>query len=155
MFGFISKRAHDAEIEALTATHDADIRVLADARDHLVNSLNEAEANQRALQGTVNQLRDRVARLDIDNQRLAKEAKDNARFVEVGKARVAAMAKQNERAKAKRAAKVALPDGVFELPGGGLGYTCKGCDRTRTLEVDVTEFDAESAYCGGSPRCLP
>lgn len=101
---FMTKRAHRAAIDALTATHDAEIKILADARDHLVRALNEAEAEKRALNNKVYQLRDRAARLEIDNQRLAKEAEANARFIAVGKARVESVARQNERAKAKRRA---------------------------------------------------
>lgn len=47
-----------------------------------------------------------------------------------------------------------LPDGVFER-AGQLFYTCRSCESDVPLEVDVTEFDADVAYCGGSPRCLP
>lgn len=122
MFGFISKRAHDAaiavmadnhkaEIEALTATHEAEIKVLSDARDHLVTALNSAEVQIRNLNGFLDNSRARAARLEIDNRILGKQVADidgqiaeNARFIRVGKARVAALAKQNERAKAKRRA---------------------------------------------------
>lgn len=47
-----------------------------------------------------------------------------------------------------------LPDGLFEV-GGKVMFTCRGCDQSVPLEVDVSEFDPEVAYCGGSPRCLP
>ncbi|MGQ2942885.1 MAG: hypothetical protein ACT6Q7_02670 [Blastomonas fulva] len=93
MFGFISKRAHDAEI-----------KILADARDHLVRSLNDLETS-------LAKSRARVARLEIDNQALGKQVADidgqiaaNARYIKVGKARLETLARQNERAKAKRRA---------------------------------------------------
>lgn len=122
MFGFISKRAHQAAIaalaskhgaalEALTATHDAEIKVLADARDHLVTALNSAEVQIRNLNGFLDNSRARAARLEIDNKALGKQVADidgqiaaNARYIKVGKARLDALARQSERAKAKRRA---------------------------------------------------
>lgn len=47
-----------------------------------------------------------------------------------------------------------FPDGVFER-FGRLWYTCLSCGQDRELKVDLSEFDPEVAYCGGSPRCLP
>lgn len=48
----------------------------------------------------------------------------------------------------------ALPEGVFEL-GGKMMFTCRTCDQAVELHCDLSEFDPEMAYCGGSPRCLP
>lgn len=107
MLGFISKKKHDAEIETMTK-----------ARDGLVECLNSAERLNRELNqrlGKEFQLRlqldedfaalsDRAKRLEIDNQRLAKEAEDSARFVEVGKRRLASLEKDREAKKAKRRA---------------------------------------------------
>lgn len=47
-----------------------------------------------------------------------------------------------------------LPDGVWERQGE-LVYQCRSCGETVRLEFDPEEFDPETAYCGGSPRCLP
>ncbi len=47
-----------------------------------------------------------------------------------------------------------LPEGVFERDGT-LMFTCRACDQDVPLEVDLSEFDPDVAYCGGSPRCLP
>jgi hypothetical protein len=47
-----------------------------------------------------------------------------------------------------------LPDGLFERDGK-IMFTCRGCDKSVPLEVDVSEFDPDVAYCGGSPWCLP
>lgn len=151
MFGFITNRAHHAagrvwadEIETLTTARDA-LSGLLDEKNRRIVSL---EADLRAKNN-------RIANMQKDIDQLEAEAKANARFVEVGKARLESLARQNEKAKAKRRAKVKLPDGLLELPGGGLAYTCKGCDQTVPLEVDVAEFAPDVAYCGGSPRCLP
>lgn len=47
-----------------------------------------------------------------------------------------------------------LPDGVFER-AGELMFTCLSCDQSSPLLVDLTKYDPEMAYCGGSPRCIP
>ena len=47
-----------------------------------------------------------------------------------------------------------FPEGVYEK-NGVLMYTCRSCEQSIVLEVDLDEYDYESAYCGGSPRCLP
>lgn len=144
MWGFITKRAHDAEIAMLTT-----------ARDALSNLLDEKNRRIVSLEADLRAKNNRITNMQKDIDRMEAEANANARFVEVGKARLAALQKQNEQAKTKRAGKIALPKGLLKLPGGKIGYTCKGCDQTRELEVAVAEFDADSAYCGGSPRCLP
>lgn len=46
------------------------------------------------------------------------------------------------------------PEGVFERDGK-LMFVCRSCDQAVPLECDLTEYDPEVAYCGGSPRCLP
>lgn len=47
-----------------------------------------------------------------------------------------------------------LPDGVFDR-GGELMFTCLSCEQDFPLPIDLSEFHPETAYCGGSPRCLP
>lgn len=47
-----------------------------------------------------------------------------------------------------------LPDGLFEI-GGVLFATCRVCGNDYELYCDISEFDLEYSYCGGSPRCCP
>lgn len=47
-----------------------------------------------------------------------------------------------------------LPEGVFDR-GGKYFATCRSCERDYELGYDAEEFDGDTNYCGGSPRCLP
>lgn len=93
MWGFITKRAHDAEIA-----------MLASARDALSNLLDEKNRRIVSLEAELRAKTNRITNMQKDIDRMEAEAKANARYVEVGKARLASLAKQNEQAKAKRRA---------------------------------------------------
>lgn len=52
---------------------------------------------------------------------------------------------------AKDTLEALLPDGVclrFEA-------RCRGCGRVYELACSPAEFNSDTSYCGGSPRCLP
>lgn len=48
-----------------------------------------------------------------------------------------------------------LPEGLWDRADGTLMFECLGCERAVELECDPSEFHADTAYCGGSPRCIP
>jgi PHP family Zn ribbon phosphoesterase len=47
-----------------------------------------------------------------------------------------------------------LPEGVFERDGKYFA-TCRSCERNYELGYYPEEFNSDTNYCGGSPRCLP
>ncbi len=47
-----------------------------------------------------------------------------------------------------------LPEGVFDRAGKYFA-TCRSCERDYELGYDPEEFNSDTNYCGGSPRCLP
>lgn len=65
MFGFITKRAHDAKVAELAEEHAAEIKTLTDARDHLVRCLNDAELVNRE---QANKLWDALEEVDKRNR---------------------------------------------------------------------------------------
>lgn len=48
-----------------------------------------------------------------------------------------------------------LPEGVWERGPGEYMAVCQSCDRDYELPCDLSEFDPNCSYCGGSPRCIP
>lgn len=104
MFGYMKRKTHDRTVELLEGLHKAQVADMA-------KRLNVLEKENQDLAGSLSSSRDRVARLEIDNRILGKQVADidgqiaaNARYIKVGKARLETLARQNERAKAKRRA---------------------------------------------------
>jgi len=48
-----------------------------------------------------------------------------------------------------------LPPGIVRNDGGGYLALCCVCDGWYELPRELDEFDADTSYCGGSPRCCP
>lgn len=47
-----------------------------------------------------------------------------------------------------------LPEGLHRLPTG-LAYDCCRCGERVPFEGEIEDYSPDTAYCGGSPRCLP
>ncbi len=50
-----------------------------------------------------------------------------------------------------------LPGGLWDdtRQPGKLLYQCRACEQVREWGQEPGEFDADMAYCGSSPRCIP
>lgn len=55
--------------------------------------------------------------------------------------------------RAFRRREASLPDGLFEVDGR-LVFECRACGADAEFDGHAHEFAPDSAYCGGSPRCL-
>lgn len=60
----------------------------------------------------------------------------------------------NAERRALRRREAALPEGLFE-DDGRLTFDCRGCGASAEFEGYPHEFSGDTAYCGGSPRCVP
>jgi chromosome segregation ATPase len=100
MFGFITKRAH----RAAGRVWAEELVTLTTARDSLAIQVDEQNRRIVSLEADLRAKNNRITNMQKDIDRMEAEAKANARFVEVGRKRLAALAKQNEQAKAKRRA---------------------------------------------------
>jgi len=98
MWGRISKSAHDAQIKALGEVHAGEIATLTTARDALAIQVDEQNRHIVSLEAELRAKNNRITNMQKDIDQLEAEAKANARFVEVGKKRLAALekAKQNK-----------------------------------------------------------
>lgn len=104
MWGRISKSAHDAQIKALGEVHAGEIATLTTARDALAIQVDEQNRRIVSLEAELRAKNNRITNMQKDIDRMEAEAKANARFVEVGKKRLAALDRQNADRKAKRRA---------------------------------------------------
>jgi len=48
-----------------------------------------------------------------------------------------------------------LPPGIVRSDSGGYLALCCMCDGWYALPCELHEFDADTSYCGRSPRCCP
>lgn len=97
MFGYMKRKTHNRTVELLEGLHKAQVADMAER-------LNEAERKCRELDALASKFQDRAKRLESDRDALAAEIAENARFVDVGKKRLATLTRQNDLAKAKRRA---------------------------------------------------
>lgn len=125
IFGLMTKSAHDAEIETLTKARDHLVDALNEAErknrelDGLASKFkdradrlkidnealtSEMEAIKRARGSETKNGVDAIVRLQTENRELKSQIDADARYVEVGKARLAALQRQNEKAKQNRRA---------------------------------------------------
>jgi hypothetical protein len=47
-----------------------------------------------------------------------------------------------------------VPEGLYRIDGNYY-FDCLACHQRTELEIEPSEFDPATAYCGGSPRCIP
>lgn len=114
MWGLITRRQADAELEAARGVYKglvaearqernelrAEVETLATARDALARQVDEQNRRIVSLEADLRAKNNRITNMQKDIDRMEAEANANARFVEVGKARLAALEKAKRRAAA-------------------------------------------------------
>lgn len=100
MWGFITNRAH----KAAGRVWADELVTLTTARDALAVQVDEQNRRIVSLEAELRAKNNRITNMQKDIDRMEAEAKANARFVEVGKKRLAALDRQNADRKAKRRA---------------------------------------------------
>lgn len=101
MWGFITNRAH----KAAGRVWADELVTLTTARDALAVQVDEQNRRIVSLEAELRAKNNRITNMQKDIDRMEAEANANARFVEVGKKRLAALDRQNRYAKALRKAR--------------------------------------------------
>ena len=55
----------------------------------------------------------------------------------------------------KPAEEAELPPGIVQDEDGSYLALCCVCDGWYELPCELDDFDADTSFCGGSPRCCP